>query len=1005
MTDQATDVTTSDGVSLDPATGLLSVEAVVDVNLSYVLSHNRRPPVSSVTVRNLAGGVEGPLEVVVSSTWAAASTPPVRRQEFVIECPPPGGAVQIDTTSTRLDDAAMVDLTEAAPAEVTVDVTAASGHRASVSHEVLVLARNQWKSSLLELTAAFVQPNHPAVAEILTDASVRLQAATGSGALDGYQSESRARVRAMAEAIFMALRARVANYHEMPAGGERGWGQLVRPLDQILEERQGNCIELACAFASCLEQAGITPVIFFVHGHAFGGFFTEPPAGGEGGNRWNEPLATSRAAISNLVDRDDLVVPVETTMIPGTSTFAEAVHQTRGHFAERSLRCVLCTDLLAVGAPEDDLPHLVGALDVMKAHLSGVRPLPARVVRDGIVTIVIDNGPLEPPVTEKRDAVTHRLLPDTIPARVQQWKNSLLDLSRRNPLISFKAPERGLALVPPLGALGEVEDYLVAGGEVLVPGAEQMSPILRAAGIDSVQQIAQDDLHQQWKASRALFAFTARGTLEKRARDLISKAKTEEQDTGVNNLHLALGSLTWSMGDGTGAATVTSPIFLVPIRMKLKRGQHVPAISLDPGSMTTVNYCLLEGLRAKHGLKLPWFAEDMRDDNGLDILTGLERLRVELLEAGLADRGFLVRDDASVGLFRFNKIRLWKDLDEHWENFVTNPVVRHLVDGVQAAFVDPADPDGTGVPAYDDTTLLNPQPADGAQTRAIVRAIAGQSFVLEGPPGTGKSQTITNLLANALAEGKKVLFVAEKQAALGVVKERLEAVGLDPYCLDLHDKGSKPEAIKAQLREALDFAPSAPMDRWEKAQAAFEVAAAAMETYRARLHGPTRSGKSYFEAHDDLLSIGDGPIATVGRGVVDMEIADIDALRRLCLELPQYTGPAQPRQQHDWAFAGGRPFDAIDREALAAAIGRVTAAVDLLPVSGLWGSAIGASRTTADVKAVAATILLDEEGGLPATSDWREIARDGWRATAGSCGRCHAVSADDGTVPGSDVRP
>lgn len=116
----------------------MAVDAVVDPNLSYVLSHNRRPPVASITVRNLAGGIEGPLEVVVSSTWAAASTPPVRRQEFVVECPPPGEAVRIDTSSTRLDDAAMVDLAEAAPAEVTVEV-AVPGHGATANYEVLVL--------------------------------------------------------------------------------------------------------------------------------------------------------------------------------------------------------------------------------------------------------------------------------------------------------------------------------------------------------------------------------------------------------------------------------------------------------------------------------------------------------------------------------------------------------------------------------------------------------------------------------------------------------------------------------------------------------------------------------------------------------------------------------------------------------------------------------------------------------------------------------------------------
>ena len=81
--------------------------------------------------------------------------------------------------------------------------------------------------------------------------------------------------------------------------------------------------------------------------------------------------------------------------------------------------------------------------------------------------------------------------------------------------------------------------------------------------------------------------------------------------------------------------------------------------------------------------------------------------------------------------------------------------------------------------------------------------------MLEGPPGTGKSQTITNLLTHAVAEGKRVLFVAEKRAALDVVQKRLDAVGMGPFSLDLHDKGSKPAAVREQIKRALEHAVAA----------------------------------------------------------------------------------------------------------------------------------------------------------------------------------------------------
>src|SRR4029450_2390256 len=96
-----------------------------------------------------------------------------------------------------------------------------------------------------------------------------------------------------------------------------------------------------------------------------------------------------------------------------------------------------------------------------------------------------------------------------------------------------------------------------------------------------------------------------------------------------------------------------------------------------------------------------------------------------------------------------------------------------------------------------------PAPADASQPGAIAEAEAGRTFVLEGPPGTGKSQTITNLLGHAVANGKKVLFVAEKRAALDVVARRLDAVGMGMFALDLHDKGSRASMVRAQIRRAL----------------------------------------------------------------------------------------------------------------------------------------------------------------------------------------------------------
>ena len=120
-----------------------------------------------------------------------------------------------------------------------------------------------------------------------------------------------------------------------------------------------------------------------------------------------------------------------------------------------------------------------------------------------------------------------------------------------------------------------------------------------------------------------------------------------------------------------------------------------------------------------------------------------------------------------------------------------SPLVQHLIETPHNDYPDPAEQ--AEVADLDELAGVCPVPADGSQLEAVAWASAGRTFVIEGPPGTGKSQTITNLLTRAVADGKKVLFVAEKRAALDVVSSATHFGRVwGPFCLDLHDKGSKP---------------------------------------------------------------------------------------------------------------------------------------------------------------------------------------------------------------------
>ena len=163
----------------------------------------------------------------------------------------------------------------------------------------------------------------------------------------------------------------------------------------------------------------------------------------------------------------------------------------------------------------------------------------------------------------------------------------------------------------------------------------------------------------------------------------------------------------------------------------------------------------------------------------------------------------------------------------------------------------------------DETGLLLPLPVDSSQLYAVKAAVAGETFVLHGPPGTGKSQTITGLIVNALARGKTVLFVAEKMAALSVVQERLRKLGLDPFCLELHSNKARKKDVLEQLRAAAEAgrAQKTPIYA-QKAEQAARLRAELAE-YPRRLHEKRVSGLSVYEmvnAYEPLADADDAGI-------------------------------------------------------------------------------------------------------------------------------------------------
>ena len=341
------------------------------------------------------------------------------------------------------------------------------------------------------------------------------------------------------------------------------------------------------------------------------------------------------------------------------------------------------------------------------------------------------------------------------------------------------------------------------------------------------------------------------------------QARSAIEERGVNLLFLAMGQIEWT-DDSHPGRSFRAPLILVPVglvRTSARRRFKLVALDDEP----TVNPCLVQKLRER-SITLPDVPADWHDFE-----IGLWLADVEAVIA--SQRGWAVHDDMHLGFFSFLKYLMYVDLDpQRWpdDGLLSNPLIRAM--GGDASAVASSADANQAPPAEMLDEQLPPQEcfqvlsADASQQQAIIAARNGASLVIEGPPGTGKSQTIANLIAECLAAGKRVLFVSEKMAALEVVKRRLDAVGLGDFCLELHSAKANRRAVTDELGRVLEKgryrAKSGP-DGAEKLQAIRRK----LNAYVAALHEP-------------LEPLGLSPQQTMGRAALLADVPDV-----LC-ELP-----------------------------------------------------------------------------------------------------------------------
>jgi hypothetical protein len=430
-------------------------------------------------------------------------------------------------------------------------------------------------------------------------------------------------------------------------------------------------------------------------------------------------------------------------------------------------------------------------------------------------------------------ATDEKLRGTLIEASRDAWKNRLIDLSRRNNLLYYRALVNGTLELPFSPALSQ---FVLEGSSIsladLLPGQD-----LKAANIRTIARKGLENLEEK----------------------------------GLSTLYLALGKCSWTAEDG--GRDPFAPVFLLPISLKVK-GHDVQSTELEIAGDPEANPVLIHVLDEEWKVSvtaddlLQAFRPESEEDASSTAsgqaaspnpATGLEPV-IELLKARCGKvPGFSTETFAVIGNFAFQKLAMVKDLENRTAELMSSDIVAAIAGDaaarrlMSAAHVDVDPKSLDSIPPTNEFAVME---ADSSQQCAISGIVSGQSAVVHGPPGTGKSQTITNLIATLAATGKKVLFVAEKRAALEVVMNRLSSVGLDHLAIDLHGAEQTPKKVMEHVAKTLNLMRDAALPAADGIHSAFVDRRNRLNQHAERMHkvqAPT--GLSIYQMQGILLRL------------------------------------------------------------------------------------------------------------------------------------------------------
>lgn len=800
---------------------VIEITGIYSDVINFAMQQNHVPIIRKLFIKNV--GAEELRDLTVSIT-----SDPIFAEEWntTISLLAPNQIMEVSAVNLHLSASYLCGLTEGINGSVLISIKQGENILAHQIHEVSVLAYDEWSGANIipEVIAAFVTPNHPYITQIVKNAGVLLQKWDNDPSFTGYQRQNPNAVLKQMAAIYGALQQENIAYCMPPASFEE-IGQRIRLCDAIKEQKLGTCIDLSLLYAGCLEYIGLNPLIVFTKGHAFVGCWLEDECFSECVQ--DDPSMITKRFAAGI---NEICVVESTCFVSEKNTsFENAVSA-----AEKRML---------------DTESFHYFVDIKRCRGSKIRPIPLRKIgQDGAISfeaeelknnVKVTQAPKDVELTEKLQYSEHIEF-----TKQQMWERKLLDLSLRNTLLNFRVTKNSIQLL--VNSLSRLEDALSSGEEFrIMPCPMELVSSVRDGKIFQTEnnESIPDTLMETEFSNRRIRTLLDENALAYAVKTLYRSAKNSMEENGANTLYLALGFLKWYESDISEKARY-APLVLIPVDIVRKSAQKGYVIRIRDED-TQFNITLLEWLRSEFGLTISGLDPLPTDQSGTDLQLVFNIVRQAIMNKSRWD----VEELAFIGIFSFSQFIMWNDIRNRVDDLRQNKVVSSLMSGVMEWTPEGGFPD---VSTLDDTVdpldVAVPVSADSSQMAAICAAGNGNTFVLHGPPGTGKSQTITNMIANALYHGKSVLFIAEKMAALSVVQRRLQNIGLAPFCLEVHSNKAKKKEVLSQLDTTLNLGRiKNPEDYAEQAERLHAIRSELNEMMRS-IHRRRHYGFSLYDA-------------------------------------------------------------------------------------------------------------------------------------------------------------